>query len=166
MEVSRSNSRPVKSNGNWTRSLLSPGFCENVSHQRPKALIYFIFSATNPPINCIIFSFEIHKKLNLVFIGSVLDLLVFVERYHPNWAWGGRQQTRKIFGRLWGPSVLYIAHTRQILGCARFAEISCELAKSWSLGATECRVWIFNCNVKVWKSTEHKLHNIWRSVKF
>ena len=51
-------------------------------------------------------------------------------------------------------------------GCARFAEILSELTKTWSLGATECRVWIGNCNVKVWKSTEHKLHKIWRSVKF
>ena len=38
--------------------------------------------------------------------------------------------------------------------------------KLGSSGATECRVWIGNCNVKVWKSTEHKLHKIWRSVKF
>ena len=53
-----------------------------------------------------------------------------------------------------------------MLGCARFAEILSELTKTWSSGATECGVWIGNCNVKVWKSTEHKLHNIWRSVKF
>ena len=26
-------------------------------------------------------------------------------------------------------------------------------------------VWIGNCNVKVWKSTEEKLHNTWRTVK-
>ena len=51
-------------------------------------------------------------------------------------------------------------------GCARFAEILSELTKTWSSGTTECRVWIGNCNVKVWKSTEHKLHNIWRSLKF
>ena len=51
-------------------------------------------------------------------------------------------------------------------GCARFTENLSELTKTWSSGATECRVWIGNCNVKVWKSTEHKLHNIWRSVKF
>ena len=51
-------------------------------------------------------------------------------------------------------------------GCARFAEILSELTKTWSSGATECGVWIGNCNVKVWKSTEHKLHNIWRSLKF
>ena len=38
--------------------------------------------------------------------------------------------------------------------------------KTWSSGATECRVWIGNCNVKVWKSIEHKLHNICRSLKF
>ena len=51
-------------------------------------------------------------------------------------------------------------------GCARFAEILSELTKTWSSGATECGVWIGNCNVKVWKSTEHKLHKIWRSLKF
>ena len=44
--------------------------------------------------------------------------------------------------------------------CARFAEIWSELTKSWSSGATEFWVWIGNCNVKVWKSTEQKLHNI------
>ena len=38
--------------------------------------------------------------------------------------------------------------------------------KNLESGATECGVWIGNCNVKVWKSNEHKLHNIWRSVKF
>ena len=52
------------------------------------------------------------------------------------------------------------------LGCARFTEILSELTKTWTSGATECRVWIGNCNVKVWKSTEHKLHNIWRSLEF
>ena len=36
--------------------------------------------------------------------------------------------------------------------------------KLGSSGVTECEVWIGNC--KVWKSTEHKLHKIWRSVKF
>ena len=38
--------------------------------------------------------------------------------------------------------------------------------KNLSSGATECGVWIGNCNVKVWKSTEHKLHKIWHSLKF
>ena len=51
-------------------------------------------------------------------------------------------------------------------GCARFTENLSELTKTWSSGTTECGVWIGNCNVKVWKSTEHKLRNIWRSVKF
>ena len=53
-----------------------------------------------------------------------------------------------------------------IQGCARFAENWSELTKTWSSGATEFWVWIGNCNVKVWKSTEDKLHNYWRSVKF
>ena len=51
-------------------------------------------------------------------------------------------------------------------GCARFAEIACELTKAWSSGATEFWVWIGNCNVKVWKSTEDKLHKIWNSKYF
>ena len=48
----------------------------------------------------------------------------------------------------------------------KFWQFSTELPKTWSSGATECAVWIGNCNVKVWKSTEHKLHKIWRSLKF
>ena len=38
----------------------------------------------------------------------------------------------------------------------------------WKLesGATESEVWIGNLNVKSWKSTEHKLNNIWRSLWF
>ena len=51
-------------------------------------------------------------------------------------------------------------------GCARFDEIWSELTKSWSSGATEFRVWIRNYNVKMWKSTEDKLHNIWNSKYF
>ena len=49
---------------------------------------------------------------------------------------------------------------------ARFAEILSELTKTWSLGTTESEVWIGNFNVKVWKSIEYKLQNIWRSLKF
>ena len=56
--------------------------------------------------------------------------------------------------------------SRGVLVFLKFAQFSSELTKTWSSGATECGVWIGNCNVKVWKSTEHKLHNIWRSVKF
>ena len=36
----------------------------------------------------------------------------------------------------------------------KFWQFWSELAKTWSSGATECGVWIGNCNVKVWKSTE------------
>ena len=53
-----------------------------------------------------------------------------------------------------------------VLVLLKFWQFSSELTKTWSSGAAECRVWIGNfVNVKVWKSTEHKLHNIWRSVK-
>ena len=51
-------------------------------------------------------------------------------------------------------------------GCARFAEIWSELTKTWSSGATQFWVWIGNSNVKVWKSTEDKLHKRWNSNYF
>ena len=60
-----------------------------------------------------------------------------------------------IFSGAWG-----------VLVFLKFWQFWSELTKTWSSGTTECGVWIGNCNVKVWKSTEHKLHNIWRSVKF
>ena len=53
-----------------------------------------------------------------------------------------------------------------VLVFLKFAQFSSELTKTWSSGATECRVWIGNCNVKVWKSTKHKPHKTWRSLKF
>ena len=53
-----------------------------------------------------------------------------------------------------------------VLVLLKFWQFSNELTKTWSSGTTECRVWIGNCNVKVWKSTEHKLHKIWCSLKF
>ena len=65
--------------------------------------------------------------------------------------------------------VFYLDLGWNTLGCARllkFWQFSSELTKTWSSGTTECRVWIGNCNVKVWKSTEHKLHKIWRSLIF
>ena len=54
----------------------------------------------------------------------------------------------------------------QSRGCACFAEILSEFTKTRSSDTTECRVWIGNCNVKVLKSTEHKLQKIRRSLKF
>ena len=59
-----------------------------------------------------------------------------------------------------------IIKVRGVLVLLKFWQFSSELTKTWSSGATECGVWIGNCNVKEWKSTEHKLHNIWRSLKF
>ena len=61
----------------------------------------------------------------------------------------------KIFLSSWGVLVLL-----------KFWQFWSELTKTWSSGTTECGVWIGNCNVKVWKSTEHKLHKIWCSLKF
>ena len=48
----------------------------------------------------------------------------------------------------------------------KFGQFSSELTKTWSSGATKCGVWIGNCNVKVWKSTEHKLQKMWCWLKF
>ena len=55
---------------------------------------------------------------------------------------------------------------RSVLVLLTFWQFSSELTQTWSSGTTECRVWIGNCNVKLWKSTGHKLQNIWRSIKF
>ena len=52
-----------------------------------------------------------------------------------------------------------------VLVLLKFWQFSSEFTKTWSSGATECGVWIGNCNVKVWKSTEHKLHKTWRSLE-
>ena len=53
------------------------------------------------------------------------------------------------------------------LSCTHFTgHFSPEYTKTKSLGATESRVWLGNCNVKVGKSTESKLHKIWQSVNF
>ena len=46
-----------------------------------------------------------------------------------------------------------------------FRHFSPERTQTWSLGATESKVWIGNLNVQAWKTTEHKLHKIWRSQK-
>ena len=53
-----------------------------------------------------------------------------------------------------------------VLVLLKFGQFSSELTKTGSSGATECGVWIGNCNVKVWKCTQHKLHKIWRSLEF
>ena len=50
--------------------------------------------------------------------------------------------------------------------CWNFDILIVNLQKNWSSGATESGVWIGNCNVKWWKSTEHKLHKIWCSTQF
>ena len=42
--------------------------------------------------------------------------------------------------------------------------VNSKETESW--GATEIKVWIGNFNVKVWKTTEHKVHKIWHSLKF
>ena len=74
----------------------------------------------------------------------------------------------KLVAKLQSPisAILLRRDTRGVLVFLKFGQFSSELTKTWSSGATECDVWIGKCNVKVWKSTEHKLHKIWRSLKF
>ena len=48
----------------------------------------------------------------------------------------------------------------------KFSHSSPEPKETWRLGTTESQVWIGNFNVKAWKTTKHKLHKIWRSLKF
>ena len=53
-----------------------------------------------------------------------------------------------------------------VLVSLKFWHFSPERTQTWSLGATESEVWIGNLNVKAWKTTKHKLHKSWRSLKF
>ena len=53
---------------------------------------------------------------------------------------------------------------RGVLVLLKCWQFSSELPKNLEF-STECGVWTGNCNVKVCKSTEHKLHKIWRSLK-
>ena len=55
---------------------------------------------------------------------------------------------------------------RGVLVFLKFGQFSPERKETGSLGTTESEVWIGNFNVKAWKTTEHKLHKIWRSLKF
>ena len=55
------------------------------------------------------------------------------------------------------------------LGCThflKFGHFSSERKETESSGATESEVWIGDFNVKARKTIEHKLHKIWRSLKF
>ena len=60
--------------------------------------------------------------------------------------------------------VRYLA--RVVLVFLNFWHFSPERTQTWSLGATECEVWIGNFNVKAWITTKHKLHKIWCTLKF
>ena len=55
---------------------------------------------------------------------------------------------------------------KDVLVLLNFPHLSSERAEIGSLGAGESEVWIGNLNVKARKTTEHKLHKIWRSLKF
>ena len=59
-----------------------------------------------------------------------------------------------------------LSYLRAVLVFLKFWHFSCELEETESLGATESEVWIGNFNVKAWKTTAHKLHKIWGSLKF
>ena len=48
----------------------------------------------------------------------------------------------------------------------KFWQFSSELTKTWSSGATECRVWIGNCNVKEIQENEHTPQRSWGKVIF
>ena len=48
----------------------------------------------------------------------------------------------------------------------KFLHFSPEREKTESLGTAESQVWVSNLNVKARKTTEHKLHKIWWSLKF
>ena len=53
-----------------------------------------------------------------------------------------------------------------VLVLLKLGQFSPERAETGSSGATGCEMWIANFNVKAWKTIEHKLHKICRSLKF
>ena len=70
-------------------------------------------------------------------------------------------------------NIVYVPYTCNIIAnywgvliFLKFGHFSRELKETGSSGATESEVWIGNFNVKAWKTTEHKLHKIWFSLKF
>ena len=52
-----------------------------------------------------------------------------------------------------------------VLVLLKFGQFLHEHKETGSSGATESGVWIGYFNVKAWKTTEHKLHKIWHSLK-
>ena len=64
---------------------------------------------------------------------------------------------------------IFLRQSRKTLGCGsfllKFSHFSPESKETWSLCAKESKVWIGNLNVKTWKTTEHILQKIWRSLK-
>ena len=62
--------------------------------------------------------------------------------------------------------ILAKSKNRGVLVLLKFWYFSPESAETWSLGAAESEVWIGCFSVKAWKTTEHKLHKIWPSLKF
>ena len=57
--------------------------------------------------------------------------------------------------RIWG-----------VLVFLKFSHCLPERVETGSLGATKSKVWIGSFKVKARKTTEHKLHKIWHSLKF
>ena len=53
-----------------------------------------------------------------------------------------------------------------VLLLLKFSHFSPERAETGSLDTTESEVWIGSFYVKAWETTEHKLHKIWRLLKF
>ena len=61
---------------------------------------------------------------------------------------------------------LFKMHCCGVLVFVNLWQFSAGLKEIGSLGTTENEVWTLNFNVKAWKTTEHKLHKIWRSLIF
>ena len=60
----------------------------------------------------------------------------------------------------------HFIETWGVLVFPKFGNFSCELKETESSSITEFEVGMGNFSVKARKSTEHKLHKIWRSLKF
>ena len=100
-----------------------------------------------------------------------------IVKSHMNVTWGTRVGLREQFSclicRFLGICLVNFSLNTKIslllpqsIVFPKFGHFSCERKETGSLGTTESEVWIRNFNVKAWKTTEHNLHKIWRSVKF
>ena len=124
--------------------------------------IFYLFSNVNSHFEDI----DWDIRLKQCVTSHTIDLF-FTKHFIKFWAQNLAPPLTKSWIRTW--KLIHVMKQQVLRGCTRFLNLWQFLAKlkeTGSLGATESEVWIANFNVKAWKTTEHKLHKIWCSLKF